>query len=207
MSRSLAGFAVALCALAGPATAGDSLRCLGGIVGVGDHKIDLLGKCGEPALQEARLEDRWQALPTKHGHTRLVRGGAVTVERWTYNFGERQFLQFVTIEMGKVTAVERGGYGYDLPRGPAEPAPIPRAVCEPSAIRAGDSTFDLLARCGEPALRDSPETSNAAGGGGAAQSSLEVWTYDFGPSSFVRFVHIDAGKVVRVETGSYGYAR
>jgi hypothetical protein len=48
----------ALLALAPPGARADSLRCDGGIVSVGDTKLDLLGKCGRPALEDVRAEER-----------------------------------------------------------------------------------------------------------------------------------------------------
>ncbi len=36
---------------------------------------------------------------------------------------------------------------------------------------------------------------------------VEVWTYDFGPQTFVRFVVLEDGVVTRVDTGHHGYAR
>ncbi len=194
----------AACALAPapPATADSSIHCDHGIVQVGDAKIDLLGKCGPPALQEVRFEER--AVPSSEvawspdtgAFLPAQRRVAVALEIWTYDFGPQRFIQVVTMEAGRIVAIERGGYGYAAsPR--AGEALIPRARCQPEAIRAGDTTYDVLTRCGEPASRDVyPEPL-----------ALEVWTYDFGPQVFVRFVHLENGKVARVETGSYGYAR
>jgi hypothetical protein len=50
--------------------------------------------------------------------------------------------------------VERGGYGYGLGSDDMGPAFIPRARCDHLSIHEGDRSFDLLARCGEPASRD-----------------------------------------------------
>lgn len=144
--------ALGAAALARPARA-DSLRCDGGLVSVGDTKLDLLGKCGQPALAEARPVERAGALLTPGQRLQASRTVAGTVETWTYNFGPRRFTSVVTLEGGRVVRVERGGYGYDLP-GAGGPAFIPRARCDYLALREGDRAFDLLARCGEPASRD-----------------------------------------------------
>ena len=34
---------------------------------------------------------------------------------------------------------------------------------------------------------------------------VEEWTYNFGPSRFVRYLTFENGRLKRVETGSYGY--
>jgi hypothetical protein len=143
-----------LAACLGPGGAlADSLRCQGGLVAVGDTKLDLLGKCGRPALTEQRNVERGGGvLRGGSGQASLV--ATVPVETWTYNFGPRQFVQYVTLEGGRVTGVERGSYGYDLGDDDAGRALIPRARCDHLSIHEGDRTFDLLARCGEPASRD-----------------------------------------------------
>jgi uncharacterized protein DUF2845 len=195
--------ALAGLALVAPAAAEDSVRCPGGIVAVGDSKIDLLGKCGLPALQEPGPEER--VVYDRAFGQRL----SSTVERWTYNFGPNHFVIFVTMEAGKIVSVERGGYGYVLDS-PAAP-PIPRARCDHAVLRTGMSTFDVLALCGEPALRDlRVEAIPLNAGQGVLMVSTvtaEIWTYDFGPQSFVRFLEFVDGKLVKIETGSYGYAR
>jgi Protein of unknown function (DUF2845) len=176
--------------LASSHAAADSIRCDGGIVSVGDSRLDLFAKCGPPALQEA------EAVVT----TANVDLGLV-IERWTYNFGPERFIQIVSLKGGKVIAVERGGYGYALPEppkdAPRDPPSIPRARCEPDAFRIGDRTFDVLARCGEPAYRDVRQR----------QTVVEVWTYDFGQRSFVRFLEFEGGRLARIRTGSYGYSK
>lgn len=191
--------------------ADDSFRCEGGIVSVGDHKIDLLGKCGEPALEEPRVEERlFQQGEERHRWRRRI---SLTVERWTYNFGPQRFLQFVTLEAGKIVAIARGGYGYPLPR-PANAEPVPRARCDHASLRVGASTFDVVAACGEPALKEVRVEASLEGFEGETQVvqgskavNVETWIYDFGPSAFVRFLEFVDGTLTRIELGSYGYAR
>ena len=45
------------------------------------------------------------------------------------------------------------------------------------------------------------------GGAGVATVAVDVWTYDFGPRSFVGHGVLEDGKVGRVERGGYGYAQ
>lgn len=164
----------------------DSIRCDRGIVAVGDSKLDLFAKCGEPSLQEAESVATGADL-------------ALVIERWTYNFGPERFLVIVSLQGGKVIAVERGGYGYPRPDPPREESrdSIPRALCQHDAFRIGDRTFDVLSRCGEPVSRDLRQ----------GRTVVEVWTYDFGPHTFVRFLEFQGGRLVRIRTGSYGYSK
>lgn len=204
-----------LLALVAPAaSAQGSLRCAGGLVAVGDSKLDLLGNCGRPALVEEQPEDRGAAGITDPQAIRGIRVSS-TLVRWTYDFGPNRFVGYVTLDTGKIVAIERGSYGYA--REPIPPAPpIPRARCEPSGFHEGDSTFDVLARCGPPATRDARIETQAVWSGGDGgppvvtawrSVTVEVWGYDFGPQSFLRFLTFADGKLVKVETGSYGYAR
>jgi len=211
LPRLLLAAALLLPAVARP----DSLRCDGGLVSVGDSKLDLLGKCGQPTLADAQAEERSRVQLDAAGRPMAGRSSVATVERWTYNFGPRSFVQYVTLEGGRILAVERGSYGYDLGPRPAPAPPIPRARCDQLAFHVGDTTLDLLARCGEPALRDARVVSSSASAAAASgllevgtfTEVVEIWTYDLGPQTLTRRVIIRAGKVVEVETGSYGYSR
>ena len=213
--RALAAVAVLASLVPVGAAAGgseSSIRCAGGLVGVGDATIDLLGKCGMPALREVRASDTFVAVATV-GST-FGRSAVLTSERWTYDFGPQQFLMFVVVEGGRIVSIHRGGYGYNRTEVPVE---LPRATCEWTSLHVGDAKIDLLGRCGEPALVEMRKEGVLEGGPGTLRDAsalsrtglrdVEVWTYDFGPQSFVRFVVLDGGVVVRIDTGSRGYAR
>jgi len=226
--------AVALAAAllaAGPARA-ESIRCDGGLVSEGDSKVDLLGKCGEPSLREAHSAEREQLVtvppparpPGQTGQTGNRRDPAAlapvsgtrlvtSVERWTYNFGPGRFVQYVTLEAGKVRKIERGSYGYEVARS-GEPVALPRARCSQLGFHVGDSTFDTLARCGEPASRDEKVVERIEGVVGpdgsrtaTVTSTVEIWTYDFGPQVLVRRLVFRDGTLRRIDTGSWGYSR
>jgi len=201
-----------LLCLPGLAAADGSLRCGNGLVSVGDSKLDLLGKCGRPALEEQQPREVGASYRDREGGSGWRQRSLTSVERWTYDFGTSSFIQVVTMELGKIVRIEQGGRGYGLPAGPAPR--IPRARCDPSALRQGDSSFDALARCGEPALREARTEERtflrALPGGGVEHQTrsvlLEVWSYDFGSRTLTRHVVLEDGKIQRVETGSYGYA-
>jgi hypothetical protein len=100
----------------------------------------------------------------------------------------------------------------------AAPAHADSIRCAGGIVSAGDSKLDLLAKCGPATLVDRQEVrrarvvssgtaADAAASALAAASSsgLETWTYDFGPSQFIRLVTLERGRVVRVETAGHGY--
>lgn len=196
----------ALLLLATPSASADSLECPGGIVSVGDLKVELLAKCGAPALREERFDTRAGELGTTARRVDLV------VEQWTYNFGPRRFIQVVTIERGKVVAIERGSYGYDPEKIEAAAESVGRARCEPGTLRVGDRKLDAIAKCGEPRTRDSWEEKRPVldAGTGAHTAwqvvTVESWTYDHGPRRFIEVVTLENGVITRIDRGGYGYA-
>jgi hypothetical protein len=211
--RPLLAAALALAAL--PAAA-DSIRCPGGIVSAGDLKLDLLGKCGPATLVE-RAQVKHVAVVS--GGAALAAAGASSalassndgLETWTYDLGPGQLVRLVTISRGRVARIETAGYGHAAP--PARP-PLRASRCDPATIDVGDTKLELLATCGEPAVKDAWEETRgeAAAAGGAAEAvfvtaTVELWTYDFGPDRFVRIARIEGGRVTAVESGGYGYGR
>ncbi|HTN54141.1 MAG TPA: DUF2845 domain-containing protein [Anaeromyxobacter sp.] len=187
-----------------PAVAEDSIRCDGGIVSVGDSKLDLLGKCGLPTLQDSR--DVWRSGPPYQSQA------VATVETWTYDFGPNRFMSTVSLLGGRVIGVERGGYGYARDVVRVVP-PLAVAHCEAADVFLGATKVDLLARCGEPLLVDYRLESRplavgivpSARAGGAVTVQVEVWTYNFGPDRFSVRALIAEGRVVGTERGGYGY--
>jgi hypothetical protein len=95
---------LALVAMAGgaggvAASEDSSYRCGQRLVVVGDHKIDVLGKCGA-----ATLTDRW----IEHEPAGALR----TVDEWTYNRGPQQMIRVLLFVNGRLARIEVGDYGY-----------------------------------------------------------------------------------------------
>jgi hypothetical protein len=197
-------------ALAVPARANDGMSCPGGVVSVGDSRLDVLGKCGPATMVESRPAQVTEWVGDRvQGASRTV---TISIETWTYDLGSSRLVQYVRIEGGKVVNVRTGGYGH-APDTRRSRGFVPRAPCDPTAIRAGDSTYDLLSLCGEPVFRDVREeqvTVAEGDGAWAAGTSTvivkESWTYDFGPRALVRHVLVRDGRVTGVRTGGYGYS-
>lgn len=199
---------VLLAAAGAPAAFADSsLRCPGGIVSVGDAAIDLLARCGPPALRDRRVDEQWvvteatgevrtvRGRPTEALRTAVGRRVTVVIDEWSYDFGPSAFTYVIRLENGRIQDFTRGDYGRrDGP--PDRPIP-PRARCEENTVHEGDTKLDVLSRCGEPAVRDAWDE---------LQGRVELWTFDHGRDRFVRYIRIVNGRVVKVTTGSYGYA-
>ncbi|NPU84307.1 MAG: DUF2845 domain-containing protein [Syntrophaceae bacterium] len=114
-----------LCALflAGTVMEAEAFRCRnGGLVSEGDSKAKVILECGQPMLKEkvARIESG-SAVETdtrdkkKATKQKKVRRKKLTVERWSYNCGENDFIYQLSFEGGILKKVETGGRG----KGPA----------------------------------------------------------------------------------------
>ena len=209
----LALFPLLLLAIAARPARADSIDCAGGIVNSGDTKVDLLAKCGEPTMSEARAAERSNYAVDPSTGSAQGRRVSVNVETWIYDRGETRFIQIVTLESGKVGSVQSGGYGSPRAK-PAAKAAVPVASCDTNRFTIGERTLEVLARCGDPANREtkSVEDTTAVGGGqnqpttvGTSTTQVEYWTYNFGPQSFVRKLRFIDGRLAAINTGGYGY--
>jgi len=81
-------------------------------VEIGDRRIDVLRKCGNPATTEKRENLRVTSSPTQEADIFADRVSQVDFEEWTYNFGPTHFLLFIRLQSGRVTNKEFGDYGF-----------------------------------------------------------------------------------------------
>ena len=83
--------------------------------------------------------------------------------------------------------------------------------CRGGIISAGDRSIDVLAKCGEPASKESHQEVLGENLNDTTRQKIFItvdeWTYDFGPTQFMRIVVLKNGVVAAVRTGSYGYSR
>ena len=80
------------------------LRCLNGMVQIGDDEATVLGKCGKP-YQSQRTNPK----------TQTIRGHEVTLSpimQWSYNMGSADYIYNLTFKEGKVTDISTGGRGF-----------------------------------------------------------------------------------------------
>lgn len=79
-------------------------RCNNGIVSVGDALVEVVAKCGEPAVKSQREEKR--RLPDGKGFS------LVTVDEWSYNFGPNAFMYAIRFADGRVERIDSLDTGY-----------------------------------------------------------------------------------------------
>lgn len=165
-----------------------AFRCGHEVVDRGDHKYDVLSKCGEPDFRDSYATAYLPGV-----------GPVDVIEQWYYNPGPSGLVRILTFQQGRLRSITTDGYGFDKHGRDRR--------CEPGDLRIGMSTFELLSRCGEPAARDQwLEISGGLPHYGYLTGSVvvEEWTYTFGPTRFRRFVRIVRGRVVNIEHGDWG---
>jgi hypothetical protein len=107
----------------------DSMRCGHRIVATGDSLHVVHSVCGEPTARQQRFET-WTELKrvvvdcgtSKTPHRRCERvqrvAREVRIDEWTYDFGPRRFIQYLTFADGRLMSVEVGGRGSRNPSNP-----------------------------------------------------------------------------------------
>jgi Protein of unknown function (DUF2845) len=184
-------------ALPGPEVLAASLSCESGIISTGDRSIDVLAKCGAPDSKESHQEELGERLDDNTRQKTFI-----TVEEWTYNFGPTKFMRIVVLKNGVVVNIRLGNYGYSK-----QTEPVQRE-CTEQLVSVGDSKTDVLARCGEPSLKDSHAEETREKLGDMERkvfATVEEWTYNLGPTRFVRILTFRNSRLTDIRTGNYGY--
>lgn len=70
----------------------DSIRCSSALVQIGDSKMEVMNKCGDPDIKDH--------------------------ERWTYDMGEGNFIYLLTFTSDKLVSIEQKGRGGLHPKKP-----------------------------------------------------------------------------------------
>jgi hypothetical protein len=99
---------------ASPATAAQSLRCSGKLVTIGDYKVHVAEKCGEPHQVETHemYPDSWISKHYDYQDDRfkapyLLRG-PILQEVWTYQFGPNRLPYYLYFQNGRLSRLETG---------------------------------------------------------------------------------------------------
>lgn len=81
-------------------------QCDDHVISVGDSKMDVLTKCGEPFYKDSHTEELKERF-SGSGSREIT----VMVEEWTYNFGPQRFTRIITFRNGRVVDIRTGNYG------------------------------------------------------------------------------------------------
>ncbi len=73
------------------------------IVSIGDTKMEVKAKCGEPTSSDTRIEERFDPV---RQHRRVA-----TIDEWTYDLGSSRLIRIYRFENGRLTNIETRGFG------------------------------------------------------------------------------------------------
>lgn len=85
---------------------------------------------------------------------------------------------------------------------------IERFMCHGSLIQAGETKEQVLAKCGEPAWRDTRTESfleDVGKGPNVVSVTTDEWIYDFGHNQLLEFLRFRDGRLVTIRSGNYGF--
>ncbi|MFO1387575.1 DUF2845 domain-containing protein [Cellvibrio sp.] len=103
----LTGLTLLLSALVACSAHAESLRCNGDIVEVGDAKVDVYRKCGEPVLKDSYCEKTPMRVRRANGEYDLI-DHCEDVDVWTYNPGKGQFWTNLYFSQGRLREMRYG---------------------------------------------------------------------------------------------------
>lgn len=83
-----------------------ALRCGSDIVTRGDHLLEVLEYCGEPALREEFVVRKPVARQQHHLLPDYPVIEPVTVREWTYDFGPNRFMRKIRFEDGVIKKIK-----------------------------------------------------------------------------------------------------
>jgi len=85
----------------------ESLRCHGDIVELGDAKVDVFRKCGEPVLKDNYCEKTPVRIKQADGSYEIIER-CDYIDVWTYNPGKGQFWTNLYFSEGKLREMRYG---------------------------------------------------------------------------------------------------
>ena len=99
----------------------DSMRCGSKLVMIGESKVEVASKCGEPTLREKITHSTTvKKSGKKSGQKSSKKSGgdgskseerSRVDEQWTYDLGPRDFIYTLTFEGVELKSIGRGGRG------------------------------------------------------------------------------------------------
>jgi hypothetical protein len=102
----LAGFVLALDQV-------ESMRCGSKLVRIGDTKVDVAAKCGEPVMRDKVVQSSSVKKSGKKSGTsgKKVQERSRVDEQWVYDLGPRDFAYTLYFEGVELKSIGRGGRG------------------------------------------------------------------------------------------------
>ncbi|MCZ6671332.1 MAG: DUF2845 domain-containing protein [Verrucomicrobia bacterium] len=198
---------------------GDSIRFKNRVVDTGMSKGKVFLIAGQPDWKASYIigdrgyMDQPAYQVNAFSNTSLVTGfsgnfdplGSVAVEEWLFNRGKYRLMKLLRFEDERLVAIVSVGYGFDDKR--------KGSIINPdwSALKVGDTSYEVLNRFGEPSLTESkPEISFVRIYGPHRHplhyrsADVSWWYYNSGKNRLFRIIKLVNGRVVEIETEGYG---
>lgn len=86
---------------------GESLRCKGDIIDIGDNKADVVTKCGNPEMTDNYCEKVRLEIGKRNGQS-LYTDDCENIDVWTYNPGVGQFWTHLYFVRGTLREMKYG---------------------------------------------------------------------------------------------------
>ena len=197
-------------------------RCNNKIVSLGESKIEVMKKCGEPTYTYARREEKIIKKYKKNthnieedNHTDIdekylveVHRIGIIIEEWTYNFGPTLFIRTFIFKNNRLVAIKTGGYGVEKKK------PLTSGWGK-YKIKIGALTAEVLMKYGEPTHKNKRyeervtiqylDEKHLQLEEHRIVIDIEEWTYNFGPNLFTRTLLFKNNRLVSIHRGGYGY--
>lgn len=191
-----AAAALALATLLLTTPAAHAFRCGGALVDRGDTKAEVLIKCGNPDWKTLWSED----IISDPGGASALRISSEN-ERWLYNLGPKRFMRILLFKNGRLADMATGERGY--------PEGGDAGRCDLEHISPGISDFSVQMTCGAPLFIDTRYReillAPKHGPSRLVRKRVEEWTYNLGPTQFLRILVFENGDLVEVRTGDRGF--
>ena len=88
-----------------------AFKCGQQLINIGDDKMEVLLKCGEPSLSELTSLESGRRYGEDLRFGSNSRRATYFVETWFYNCGPHHFIRILTFRNGRVRDIETGFYG------------------------------------------------------------------------------------------------
>jgi hypothetical protein len=76
--------------------------------------------------------------------------------------------------------------------------------CGQRLVNVGDTSGEVLFKCGAPTFADRRVETPASPDGSSRTITCDAWTYNLGPHDFVRVLNFVDGTLRSIELGGYG---
>jgi hypothetical protein len=103
----------------------EGLRCGEKLASHGASLYEVRAKCGEPDDAQRSIETRTLpqriSVPCAGNPARICevvvyQSIQISIDRWTYDFGNNRFIEFAIFEQGNLVKVTKGPYGQKPPQ-------------------------------------------------------------------------------------------